>query len=207
MEILELQNYIKVVWPEVDFEKKISKDDAFSNSTFQNFVENHVSLTLYSISIKKCLDVDCIFHDPPNMPLDVFKTIQYHCTPTLKPDENNKYYSFDESYGKYFDDLDCPSLQPGAKTKNKSSNKKPPFQLQQSQVRLIFNCSNCGFPRLFYAQKRLSASELEDVNEYLEDINFTCGDELPKYPLLFQQPKAVCNAPVKPHYFTVGISF
>lgn len=173
----------------------VSKAEVLADKKFSTFFEEHVRTTHYSITIKKCVSEGCPFHEVLHSTTEVFNEVAFLPAPKLKTED--KFYSFEELYGKEPDESD----RPGATKKKEHDICKPDFPLQVSKARIITICTECSFPRLLYTRKKLTTSEMMKVETFLDSNLYTCGAEV---PLTFQPSRIDCNDPISLHYFQVG---
>lgn len=88
---------------------------------------------------------------------------------------------------------------------NRTTNKlkTPPFPLAHTRARAIIWCSSCNFPRLIYSQQKLTAEDMECVDDFIEKFYYICGVEIPMDNVYINK-KDVCNLPISKHYFDLG---
>lgn len=174
----------------------ISKAVVLNDDKFKLFMDKHLRLTSYSITVKKCTDTNCEFHSHVQVPANVFKDLHYLPAPILQSSE--KYFDFNDLYGQEPNEKDRPSLQQIRKEKTVN---KADFQLQVSKARIIVKCRECGFPRLLYSRKKLDTKEELEIRDYLSCNMYICGTEVPG---MFQAKYYACYDPISPHYFQLA---
>lgn len=182
--------------------EKLSKESVFSDPVFKDFMSNHLRLTNYSLTLKKCDTNDCHFHSHIRLDPTMFQKLKW--LPTPIPDQLNseKYIDFDNCYGKEPNDDYTPSK---ANKKTENTAKNAPFQLAHTRARMIIRCTDCKFPRLIYSQQKLKDNELLEIEKFLDDFDYVCGAEITKLQNVFINRKDVCYAPISKHYFDLGL--
>lgn len=198
LEIKDTRSKLSVFLSEKSFLKidSISKAEVLSDEVFKEFMDKHMRLTAYSLSIKKCTDPQCSFHTNVSLPMEVFADIHFLPAPLLKC--SDKYQDFDDVYGQEPNERDRPSLQ---RVCSDPKPIKPDFQLQASKARIIVKCVECEYPRLLYTRKKLDAVTKSQLADYLDLNLYVCGTEVPNVytPKLFD-----CYDPISSHYFQIG---
>ena len=125
----------------------------------------------YSFCVKKCGKEGCLLCKPPRLPPDVFDEIKD--LPDPVPSGDGHYKSFDTLYGTTTSEEHRPSLQTQS-TRRKSL----PFVASVQHARntnLMVQCEECNMWRLIYSRYKLTAAELLQVNNTLEEFTYTCG--------------------------------
>ena len=84
---------------------------------------------------------------------------------------------------------------------------KPPFKSLASKCRDFVTCVECTKKRVVYGEKKIKKDDQHILNDLLDDIDFTCGDELlipgvKKYEILAKNKICVdrrktCNHPLE----------
>ena len=169
------------------------------NQTFKQFYQSHVRKTQYAFQVKKCTDIDCRFHSWIQLDSTTFDDIKWLPSPQLSISDKTKYKTFAETHGSEPSDDDRPG-------KRKSeTTAKAPFQLTPQRARLIAWCSECGYPRLLYCQRKLPAEDVQKIQVLLKDDPFLCGVEIDSVDVigqkLYQHAKNNCYQPISAHYY------
>lgn len=199
-EIESMKDTIREMWPEFDL-SSIKKENAMKNDDFKRFFDEHIRLTNYCLTIKKCKDLSCRYHEWPRLDDSIFNTLHFMPSPT--PSTNGESYKkYSETYGDEPTDKYCPSL--NNRDRTDSSIPKPPFQLVKTNARFIKVCSSCSFPRILYSRKQLTNIEKKKTDQFFEEIDYICGMDMQKVPFLFQHHKTVCFAPICLQYYQLG---
>lgn len=183
--------------------EKLSRDDVFNEPTFKDFIKNHLRLTSYSLTIKKCDENECKFHSNVRLESNVFEKLSWLPTPTPDPLNSDKFFDFESVYGNEPTDQNVPS-KVSKKTDNSDVVQTAPFPLAFTRARMLVWCSSCGFPRLIYTQQKVKAEDLSAIKEFIDNYDYVCGSQITVVPNVFINNKDVCMSPVSKHYYDLG---
>ena len=201
-EIDELWEKVREIDPSV--QRTVSKQTQLKSCKELNaFMEHCCVRRRYVFSIKKCGKEGCRFCKPPRLPLDIFENLKVFPDP-VKKTGSDRYEDFSDVYGKTTTEKDRPSLSQAKKSKEKP---KRPFRMTAETVCDVLVCGECLKPRCLYSKRKLSRSELAELNHCKEDYVYTCGGTIfPENHNLFSlccpEQNQSCEETVSTHYYS-----
>ena len=78
-------------------DKKINKDKIMERTNVSDFYKKYVKVTKYAFQVKKCLYLNCEYHNPVQMDADTFQKIKWIPMPT-STEGYDKCKDFDAAY-------------------------------------------------------------------------------------------------------------
>ena len=113
--------------------------------------------------VKKCGKVACQFCKAFRLPPDLVPQLHYLPDPVPSAAQPNRYAAFDDIYGKPTASKHRPSLAASASTSASSGGDKAAaaaVKFNAPCARKVLRCTECGKPRVVYAQYALDPQQL-----------------------------------------------
>ena len=181
--------------------------------SLKRFLEHCCKARHYLFSIKKCGEQDYSICRSPQLPCEVFESLQ-HLPDPLRSVDGEHYRSFVELYGQETFERDRLSLM--VKSHNRKQHGMPfnPNAQYAHCVNEFVICSEYDKPRVLYAARKLHFLDTEQLKSKLEMALYTCGSSLQDLSLDgFEDPvmsrtfvcvNLSCSEPVEIPYYTSG---
>ncbi|GBB98408.1 hypothetical protein RclHR1_03220001, partial [Rhizophagus clarus] len=198
-----------------------SKKSIQNKSEFLEFYNHCCKSRHYFFEIKKCGLLDCHICKPVRCDSETW--LKVHSFPDPIPTtDGKKYKSFEELYDQETTEEYRPSLSETKKSNNEMGFKSSAQNCKN--VGTLIQCGECDKWRVVYSKSKLSSQDKEELAQFLDEIQYTCGDTF--YSLagtniqdsndindsmkkLFSIVKVnntlTCNSPIEISYYSSGL--
>ena len=158
----------------------------------QKYMDDHVVVTPYSLSVQKCTQESCTVCTPIRAPEGPVRDLVLQRQPT--PADNRlrpgHYYSRKEALknfggkSKYLTDLSClPSKMSTTKDKAQQKDKKKRDTREgnkvskwaDTSVRFSLTCEECGKVRCLFSKNILNKGQMKELQKHIETYPYICG--------------------------------
>jgi len=171
-----------------------TKKDIEDKPTLLAYIKHCCKATHYSFQVKKCGKTDCCLCKPVRMQHSTFKGLNF--LPDPVPGIDGHYKAFEDVYGSTTTEEHRPSLVEFKKAKAHQKSLEFYTSLQHvTNVGVVIQCEECEMWRLLFCRKKLNAQKKKDLQKFLEDICYTCGDVFEDY----EMPKGLEGVCIKKH--------
>ncbi|XP_071947398.1 uncharacterized protein [Antedon mediterranea] len=173
----------------------------------KQFIDNHCQIRNYMFSILKCTSPECGVCKPPRLPIKVFSEV--HHLPDPMPD-GDKYYSFEELYGKKTTEHYRPSF-----TVTRATGHGCPFNPSAQTAKnagVIIQCEECEKWRCLYAKKKLTKKTRQALELLMETALYSCGATLTTIEMpdddplkkVYVRENLTCNTLIEFTFYSAG---
>ena len=163
-------------------------------SELRSFIDHCCKSTNYSFQIKKCSKIDCNLCKPVRMAPSKFESIEF--LPDPIPGDDGHYKTFADVYGSETTEEHRPSLiESKKKTVHRRSIDFYSTRQHVTNVVVVIQCEEYDMWRLLFCRKKLNSQKRKLLEEFLEDLSYTCGDTFTDY----EMPSGLGGICIKDH--------
>ena len=220
-DIGEMQELLRTIDPDFDATKSTCKDLS-KLPNLPAFMEKHMTIHKYCVTVMKCGEASCSVCLPVRMPQPVFQTLKQRDRIIPFPQEgiNGHFKSHDEVKNHHTTDKSMPSFKVSkeasyaAKEVDKQTKAKYSGIFGQKKVRAFVECMECQKPRLVHSMEKPSREVQNSLEDYLDEVYYQCGDNLfskdlaapPGHEDIFYAKRALtCGMPVEKCYYSSAL--
>ena len=139
------------------------------------FITHCCQCTQYTFDILKCGESSCTICKPVRLPPDMFQKLSHIPHPVLG--EDNHYKPFTEVLGSETKE-ECPSLELKEQKKKKNTLLFTGCLQHVKNAGIVIQCSECEMWRLIFSKYKLKPDEVNEIQQYLDNYNYSCGSKL-----------------------------
>ena len=204
-EINEFWTAILALESTLNVNQKINRANLEDYSNVRAFIDHCCVSAHYSFGILKCGSSSCNYCSPPQLPMEIFVTLQHLPYPTPGPD--NHFVEFSKVFGTTTSEEHRPSL---SAKRPKKSVPIPTSMQHAKNTNIMIQCEECSMWRLVYSPVKQTSKQRENLLLKLEQYAYSCGSELTDmdvqqlgFPNIYVR-NLVCNDPVECLYYSAG---